>query len=152
VDGAVSQPTVATPMVERGGSGRQTATLLFADYGMNIPSQALIAHNDTIAQNPDMVRRFLAATLKGWEEAEKDPKAAAAVLVRLATDPKPTTTDVDTLQATLFFARTDRMRGKPFGIAAKDDLEESLDVLSKSGMTKTRVPLTSVYTDAMLPK
>src|SRR5580765_1112666 len=40
----------------------------YSDYGVNMLNQALLAHNDTIAQNPDMLRKFLRATLKGYDD------------------------------------------------------------------------------------
>jgi len=40
----------------------------------------LIAADDLIATNPDLVRRFLAATSKGYQDCIDDPEGAAAIL------------------------------------------------------------------------
>ena len=36
----------------------------------------VLAHDDTIRDNPDLVRRFVKATSRAWEAARKDPDAA----------------------------------------------------------------------------
>lgn len=52
-----------------------------ADYG--IPycySPVLAAHPQTLAQNPDLVKSFLAATARGYEYAAEHPAEAAELL------------------------------------------------------------------------
>ncbi|PKK40081.1 Hydroxymethylpyrimidine ABC transporter, substrate-binding component [Clostridiaceae bacterium JG1575] len=44
----------------------------------------LVASNEVIAKDPDLVRAFLRATQKGYEAAAKDPKAAAKALLEHA--------------------------------------------------------------------
>jgi len=40
-----------------------------ADYGMNFYSDCLFVRTDLIEQRPDLVQRFVSATLRGWEYA-----------------------------------------------------------------------------------
>jgi len=49
----------------------------FADYGINMVSSGIVANTDYVKANADLVRRFMAATTKAVEAAEKEPKAAA---------------------------------------------------------------------------
>lgn len=44
----------------------------------------LCAHPDWLEANPDVAKRFLAATAEGYRHAAADPAAAADALVRLA--------------------------------------------------------------------
>jgi NitT/TauT family transport system substrate-binding protein len=48
----------------------------FSEFGINTYGTALIASTSTIQDEPDLVRRFVAASLKGWEATVKDPEAA----------------------------------------------------------------------------
>ena len=50
-----------------------------ADFGVKALGVGLMANDDTIKQNPDLVRRFVRASLKGWNEALKNPAEAAAI-------------------------------------------------------------------------
>ncbi len=54
------------------------------DYGIAFYSDTLAATQDTIARQPDMVQRFVRATLKGWQTAIGDPKAATRVTMKYA--------------------------------------------------------------------
>ena len=46
----------------------------FADYGVNLISSGIIANKDTLKNKPDLVKRFMRATTRAIEEAEKNPK------------------------------------------------------------------------------
>ena len=46
------------------------------DYGVHFYGDTIFARDDFIAANPDLVRRFLRASLKGWTYAVENPAAA----------------------------------------------------------------------------
>ncbi|MFH2116229.1 MAG: ABC transporter substrate-binding protein, partial [Spirochaetota bacterium] len=54
------------------------------DYGSHMYGHTLITTDRMIAENPDLVTRFLRATLRGWREAIEDPEAAVAVTLKYA--------------------------------------------------------------------
>ena len=58
-------------------TGKDVYPIKFADYGINMVSSGIIANTDYVKANPDLVRRFMSATTKAVEAAEKEPKAAA---------------------------------------------------------------------------
>jgi len=61
-------------------------------YGSCIPdyyTPVIVAGEDTIARRPDMVRRFMAATTKGYEYAIAHPKEAAEILLKHSPESKP---------------------------------------------------------------
>ena len=62
----------------------------FINFGKMNPAldfytPVLASSNDFLAQNPEVARKFLAATAKGYEYAIENPKEAAAILVNNAT-------------------------------------------------------------------
>lgn len=50
-----------------------------SDYGVPFYADVLFTTDQMIEQKPEVVRRFLRATLKGWEAAIQDPEQAADV-------------------------------------------------------------------------
>jgi NitT/TauT family transport system substrate-binding protein len=44
------------------------------DYGIHFYGDVLITTDDLIAQNPDLVRRFTRAVLRGWTNAQENPE------------------------------------------------------------------------------
>jgi NitT/TauT family transport system substrate-binding protein len=52
------------------------------DYGIHFYSDTLYATDDYIAANPDLVLRFLRATLKGWTYAIENPNLVAPMVAK----------------------------------------------------------------------
>ena len=50
----------------------------YSDYGVNQVGYCISVHNDTIKNKPDLVKRFVQATIKAYAETEKNPDAAVA--------------------------------------------------------------------------
>src|SRR3982751_5097109 len=53
-------------------TGKDVYPIKFADYGINLVSSGIIANADYVKSHEDLVRRFMAATTKAVEAAEKD--------------------------------------------------------------------------------
>jgi NitT/TauT family transport system substrate-binding protein len=71
-------------MVQRAG---YKVNLIYPDdYGVHFYADTVFARDDLIAANPDLVRRFLRATLKGWTFAVENPAAAGPLTLKY--DPK----------------------------------------------------------------
>jgi NitT/TauT family transport system substrate-binding protein len=56
-------------------------TLLMADYGVDLYGNAIIVNTDFAAENPEVIKGFLAAVAKGWADAIADPAAAIPALI-----------------------------------------------------------------------
>lgn len=66
------------PAEIKANGGEDPVTFPYSDFGVNQVGYCISAHTDTVANNPDLVKRFVDATLKSYAEAEKDPDAAVA--------------------------------------------------------------------------
>src|SRR5688572_4229122 len=58
-------------------TGKTVYPIRFADYDVNLVSSGIIANSDKVKENEDLVRRFMSATTKAVEAAEKAPGEAA---------------------------------------------------------------------------
>ncbi len=56
------------------------------DERLDYYTPVIIASDDTLAQKPDMVRRFLSATARGYEYAIDNPQESARILQKYAPD------------------------------------------------------------------
>ena len=54
------------------------------DYGVKFYADSLVTTENMISQNPDLVNRFLRATLKGWEDAIGDSESATEITLKYA--------------------------------------------------------------------
>jgi NitT/TauT family transport system substrate-binding protein len=57
-------------------NGSDPHALMAADAGFNPYTSVLIVHRDTIAENPELVRKFVVASQLGWEKYLSEPDAA----------------------------------------------------------------------------
>jgi NitT/TauT family transport system substrate-binding protein len=63
-------------------AGVETRVLLTSDAGYN-PYRVMFTTRGFLSQHPDVVAKFVRASIKGWREYMKDPAAAHAVIAKL---------------------------------------------------------------------
>src|SRR5207344_3623572 len=66
--------------------GGNPAAMRYADWGANIVGMTILTSGDTIRKNPDLVKRFVRATVKSWEESKKNPGAAVDAALKAKPD------------------------------------------------------------------
>jgi NitT/TauT family transport system substrate-binding protein len=59
--------------IQAEAQGAQLDVYRFADYGVPTVSTSMFASNDFLKANPDLVKKFIAASLKGWSFALDNP-------------------------------------------------------------------------------
>ena len=62
--------------IQAESQGAQLDVYRFADYGVPTVSTSIFASNDYLKSNPDIVKKFIAASLKGWSFALDHPDKA----------------------------------------------------------------------------
>lgn len=128
--------------------------LVPAEWGFNTLANGLITNSDTVANNPDLVRRMVAAISKGYAYAMEHPdEAVDAVLKRsseLASQPREVIEEQVAL--TLDLVYSEGSQGHPIGWMAEDDWNRTLDLLAETGATPTRLANDAVYTNAFVPE
>jgi NitT/TauT family transport system substrate-binding protein len=76
----VNQMPNLAPLARQGG--QELAEFRFSDYGMNYLGSSIITHAQTIEQRPDLVKRFVEATLESVQWAARNPEAAVDFLTQ----------------------------------------------------------------------
>src|SRR5215475_2307251 len=82
---------MAKPGLEAGAksTNAELRTLLLADHGLELYANGIAASDDYIAKNPDVMKRFVRAALKGWAFAITNPDKAAADQIQFVPTLKP---------------------------------------------------------------
>jgi NitT/TauT family transport system substrate-binding protein len=139
-------PTMASKAQE---SGTELTRMVFSDYGVNIYSNGLLARDETIKTNPDLVRRFVRATLKGLEYAFQNPADAAAMLVA-----KYPELDVKTSAAEIGIvkelASTKEAQSGGLGFMDAEKMRITRDVVAEAFDIKQPGPPEELYTNAFV--
>jgi len=66
-------------------AGQDVKIIRPADYGIKFYSDCIFARNDFIEENPELVQRFISASLKGWEYALANKEEAVETVLKYAT-------------------------------------------------------------------
>jgi NitT/TauT family transport system substrate-binding protein len=67
-------------------AGHHIKDIFPADYGVGGYEGLVLANTKTVAREPDLVRRFVAASQQGWRYAVEHPDEAARILLKWAPD------------------------------------------------------------------
>jgi NitT/TauT family transport system substrate-binding protein len=81
VDGILGfDSTMYFNLVRQGIKPEDIKFLYYSDAGMDIYGNTIMASKKMLTEHPAIVKGFVKATAKGWQDAIKDPKAAVAAL------------------------------------------------------------------------
>ncbi len=67
-------------------AGYSVNTMLMSDYGVDVYSDVIFTTENLIKTDPDLVSRFLIATLNGWQYTIENEKEAVNIVLKYATD------------------------------------------------------------------
>ncbi|MBV8168166.1 MAG: ABC transporter substrate-binding protein [Alphaproteobacteria bacterium] len=135
-------------------ANKPTAWLKYADFGVNTVAGGVLAHNDLLKEKPDLVRRFLRASVKAWSYAEQHPEEAAAALVKQFPDSSFIAKPGQALtqwQGHLTLMRSPRAKGKEPGWVAAEDVQETIDLLAEYAELSPKGAVKDYVTNEFLP-
>jgi len=124
-------------------AGFNVKFITFAEMGAPTLGQGVFTHADTIRDNPDLVRRVVAATQKSWQAALDNPDAAVQALIRYAETP----VNQEVLRGGLEVFQGLSTRTNPIGFIEPAAMQRSLDLLKQHGGVKTDLPASAFYTN-----
>ena len=130
--------------------GVEPAALRFSDHGVDLVGFTVFAHNNVIKQKPDVVRRFIKAAARSWEEARKNPNAAIDAAMKAKPDLNRQAL-YDQLSSDLPLLESKASKGR-IGWGAQEDWERTLNILKTYRDVKTDRGWTFFHTNEFLPK
>src|SRR5690349_18575917 len=125
--------------------GLKPAALRYADNGANIVGMTIVTQGDTIKNKPDLVRRFVRATVKSWEEAKKNPGAAVDAALKAKPDLNRQST-LEQLMVDIELLDSPNSKGR-LGWGAQADWDQTIDLLRKYLDLHTTQPWTTFHTN-----
>lgn len=124
-------------------------TLRVSDWGFRLLGYTLVANNKLVSENPDLIKRFNAAAMKGFQFTIDNPDKASEIAAKAYPEAlKVGTTKAQVAQLVDFLKR-----GEPKQLFVGDDegWNRTLDILKSSGAIKDRKPLEAYYSNAFVP-
>ncbi len=130
--------------------GETPAALRYADHGANIVGMTILTQEATIKNKADLVRRFVKATARSWEEAKKNPEGAVDATMKVKPDLNRAS-QLDQLKVDIELMDSENTKGR-VGFGAQKDWEQTLALLKQYRDVQTDKPWTAFHTNEFLPK
>ncbi len=127
-------------------NGLEVSTLPYALAGMTAPGLSLITHNDTLKQNPALVKKMVELMHKTIDAARKDQSGAIdSLLKRSPTLNRAVVSRVLALSFNLL--DPEWARGKQAGWLSPEVIEKTQDAFMGFGVIKTKQPIGTYFTN-----
>lgn len=150
VDGTIVTRSYFLPLVEK---VRPARFILFADYGLSLPSYGLVASRSAVKAKPELLRKIVAATVRGWKYViNGHEKEGIAAIIKNRPDARA---NPDVLLGMLKLNEqqmgTSATQGKPFGFQAAEDWTKALTVMQKAKLVNAGWKVSDFYTNQFVP-
>jgi NitT/TauT family transport system substrate-binding protein len=138
------------PALLRSGLKREQLRVFdFNDYGLDFPGDALFASRALVKDRPELARRMVRASLRGWRDALDDPDGAVRIVLRH--DRTKKLEPVHQRDQMREVARLVQLRGRRLGEHSVDDAARTIEILAKGKLISRRLADDEVFTNVFLP-
>ena len=151
IDGIAEFTVSQAPVVEI-VLGKKVNLVKFADFGVNQFGVGLITNTSLIKSNPDLVRRFVRASIESWAYAQKNSDEAVQAAVANAASGSNADVFKIQMQRALESQDTPNTKNVPAGTMVKADIDQTVGLLQQYlGMSAT-FNTSAFFVNDYLPK
>lgn len=123
------------PAEIKANGGDTPVTFPYSDFGVNQVGYCISTHTDTVKNKPELVRSFVAATMKAYAAAEKDPDTAVASMADIVGGTMAEDQGKEqaraVLDVTLSVLYSGSNTGKTLGLNVESDWKDMVDLMKK---------------------
>lgn len=127
--------------------GKETNLIYPADYGVHFYSDTLFTSERMIREKPDVVRRVVEATVRGWEQAVRNPEQAVTYTLQYS-DKLTREHETKMMNASIPLVKPDN---NPVGFMDRAVWVSMQDLLLKQGFMKQAVDIDKTFATEFLP-
>ena len=139
-------------VVPLAAQGLEVGNMYFYNNGVPLVSLSLIASDDMIAENPDLYKRFIKASLLGWQAAMNDPEGAVDALLELFPETENTKEALLASAQYSFSSVCPKGSGDKIGVTDNATWENIYSVMTTAMEFPADKPITDYYTLDLLPE
>jgi NitT/TauT family transport system substrate-binding protein len=139
------------PAEIKANGGAQPVAFPYSDFGVNQVGYCIVTNTETLKKNPDLVKRFVEATLKSYKEAESNPDAAIAAMADIVggtmAEDQGKAQARAVLDVTLGVLYSKANTEKKLGLHVASDWDDMLNLMKKYNGLETDKPASAFYTN-----
>ncbi len=135
-----------------------TKVFRFSDFGINVLAHGIVVNRSTVSASPNVVKSFVAASLKRFNYAFDNPnKAVGLIQQQVANQTATPVANVAILKSVRTASHTPNTKGKPLGWMSRKDSVQTQNLmfqyldLSRSNATAVDQLFTNQYVPAAAP-
>ena len=144
----VGQFTVGEPLLRAQAAPKKLVRFAYSDPGLNFYGNGIIATDTTIKSNPDLVRRFVAATIKGLKASIHNPADAGAIMNKAHPEVSADVAKGETEAV----AELAQVKGKPLAEIDPAGVQATIDVVNGAFKLKSQVTISDIYVPGFVAK
>jgi len=118
----IGQFIVGEPLLAKSAAPKQVLALSYADAGLDLYGNGIISSDALIKSNPDLIRRFVGATLLGLKDAIANPQEAGAIMNKHHRE-----VDADVAAGETRIVGT--LTGQPLGVLDPARVQRAIDIV-----------------------
>jgi NitT/TauT family transport system substrate-binding protein len=137
------------PFMEKAIPAEELGNILWADYGFDLYAHSYIASDEVIANNPEMIRRFLDASYRAWEFTLQNPEEAISILAEY----HPINRDdyLANLMLVREFFMTDRYKNEGIGFIDLERAQVTVDMVEEYQGIEVGFDASEMFNGSFLP-
>jgi NitT/TauT family transport system substrate-binding protein len=148
---SIDQFVMSEPGIRRAVKDGEAKCMLFGDHGLDIYSNGIGVREDFLQQNPEVVRGFIRAALRGWKDALSNPEEAAKLQVQYVKALDPALI-VDELKILRRLAITPETEKQGLGTMNREKMQRSVDFMNNNvDIQGRKLTLDDIYRPGFLP-
>ncbi len=143
---------MSEPGIKRAVKDAEVKCLLLGDHGLDIYANGVGVKDDFLQKNPEVVRGFLRASLRGWKDALADPEEAAKLQVQYvkALDPGIIVEELKIVRRLAVVPDTEK---NGLGTMNRAKMQRSVDFINNNvEINGRKLTVDDLYRDGYLPK
>jgi NitT/TauT family transport system substrate-binding protein len=143
---------MSEPAIKRAVPDAKPVCLFAGDLGLEIYANSIGVHEDYLKANPDVVKKFVRAALRGWKDTFADPQEAAKIQLQYvkALDPQIVVEEIEILKR---IAITPEVQKNGLGSMTLDRMKKTVDFINKNiDVPGEKLTAEQIYAPGYLPE
>jgi NitT/TauT family transport system substrate-binding protein len=142
------------PAEIKANGGESPVIFPYSDFGVNQVGYCIVARKEMVEQNPDLVKRFVAATIRSYKAAEADPDAAVNAIGDIVggtmNEDEGKAQSRAVLDVTLGLLYSAANTNKTLGLNVESDWADMVELMKKYNDLDPAADAKSFYTNAFI--
>jgi NitT/TauT family transport system substrate-binding protein len=148
---AIDQFIMGEPAIRRAVTDATPKCLFLGDYGLEIYSNSIGTSEDYLTKNPEVVKKFVHAALRGWQYTLSHPQESAQIQVQFvkALDPQIIAEEIAILKRV---AVTPEVEKSGYGTVSLERMKKTVDFINNNiDVPGEKLTAEQIYRPGFLP-